>query len=80
MNAKKIYRKMKRGGGVSLLIGSHIPFISRNDLAHFDSEMESVFIEIGKSVFQSNANKIIGLVYRMPDSSVDVFNERLADT
>ena len=70
---------MKRGGGVSLLIRSHIPFISRNDLAHFDSEMESVFIEIGKSVFQSNANKIIGLVYRMPDSSVDVFNEKLAD-
>ena len=73
------YRKMKRGGGVSLLIRNHIPFILRNDLAYFDSEMESVFIEIDKSVFQSNANIIIGLVYRMPDSSVDVFNERLAD-
>ena len=41
--------------------------------------MESVFIEIDKSVFQSCANIIIGVVYRMPDSSVDVFNERLTD-
>ena len=73
------YRKIKRGGGVSLLIRNHIPSILRNDLAYFDSEMESVFIEIEKSVFQSNANIIIGLVYRMPDSSVDMFNERLAD-
>ena len=51
---------MKRGGGISLLIRNHIPFILRNDLAYFDSEMESVFIEIEKSVFQSNANIIIG--------------------
>ena len=41
--------------------------------------MESVFIKMEKSVFQSNANIIIGLIYRMPDSSVDVFKERLAD-
>ena len=74
------YRKTKRGGGVSLLIRNHIPFISRNDLAYFDSEMESVFIEIDKSVFQSSSNIIIGVVYRMPDSSVEVFNERLSDT
>ena len=73
------YRKTKRGGGVSLLIRNHIPFISRNDLAYFDSEMESVFIEIDKSVFQSSSNIIIGVVYRMPDSSVEVYNERLSD-
>ena len=41
--------------------------------------MESVFIEIDKSVFQSSANIIIRVVYRMPDSLVDVFNERLTD-
>ena len=72
-------RNSKRGGGVSLLIRRHIPFVLRNDLAYFDSEMESVFIEIEKSVFHSNANIIMGVVYRMPDSSVDMFNERLAD-
>ena len=71
-------RKTKRGGGVSLLVRYHISFVSRNDLAYFDCEMESVFIEIDKSVFQSSEN-IIGVVYRMPVSSVDVFNERLTD-
>ena len=70
---------MKRGGGVSLLICNNIPFMFRNDLAYFDSEMESVFIEIYKSIFLSNANIIIGLFYKMLDSSVDMFNERLAD-
>ena len=73
------YRKTKRGGGVSLRIRNHIPFITRNDLAYFESEMESVFIEFDKSVFQSSSNIIIGVVFRMPDSSVEVFNERLSD-
>ena len=41
--------------------------------------MESVFIEIDKSVFQSSCNIIIGVVYRMTNSSVEVFNERLSD-
>ena len=41
--------------------------------------MEPVFLEIEKSVFHSNANIIMGVEYRMPDSSVDIFNERLAD-
>ena len=41
--------------------------------------MGSVFIEIDKSVFQSSANIIIEVVFRMPDSSVDVINERLTD-
>ena len=72
-------RKTKRGGGVSLLVRNHISFVLRNDLAYFDCEIASVFIEIDKSVFQSSANNIIGVVYRMPDSSVDVFNERLTD-
>ena len=90
MNVRKIYdipkyisvtrsRKTKRGGGVSLLVVNHISFVPRNDLAYFDCEMESSFIEIDKSVFQSSANIIIGVVYRMPDSSVDVFNEHLTD-
>ena len=72
-------RKTKRGGGVSLLVRNHISFVLRNDLAYFDCEMESAFIEIDNILFQSSANIIIGVVYRMPDSSVDVFSERLTD-
>ena len=67
------------GGGVSLYIRDEISFATRNDIGYFDSEMESIFIEINKDVFRTNSNIVIGLIYRMPDSSVDVFNERISD-
>ena len=43
------------------------------------SEMESVFIEIERSAFDTKSKIIVGVIYRMPDSSVDVFNERMCD-
>ena len=39
--------------------------------------MESIFIEIDRHVFQTPSDIIIGLIYRMPDASVDVFHERI---
>ena len=68
-----------RWGGVSLYIRDEIPFTIRSDLAYFDTEMESIFIEIDKDIFRTNSNIVIGLIYRMPDSSVDIFNERITD-
>ena len=41
--------------------------------------MVSIFIEIDKDIFRTNRNIVIGLIYRMPDSSVGVFNERITD-
>ena len=72
-------RKQRRGGGVSLYIRDEISFATRNDLVCFDSEMESIFIEIDKDIFRTNSNIVIGLIYKIPDSSVDVFNERISD-
>ena len=71
--------KNKKGGGVSLHIQNGIPFIMRNDLDYFDSEMETVFIEIDKFIFNADSNIVIGIIYRMPNSSVDVFNDHIAD-
>ena len=73
------YRAGRRGGGVSLCLRNGIPHTSRNDLEYFDSEMESVFIEIESTVFDTKSNIIVGVTYRMPDSSVDVFNKRMCD-
>ena len=70
--------KNKKGGGVSLHIQNGIPFILRNDLDYFDSELETVFIEIDKFIFNADSNIVIGIIYRMPNSSVDVFNDRIA--
>ena len=73
------YRKDKKGGGVLLHIRKYITFILRNDLDYFDSEMETVFIEIDKCIFDTDSNIVIGVIYRMPNSSVDVFNDRISD-
>ena len=51
------YRKNKKGGGVSLHIQNGIPFILRNDLDYFDSEMETDFIEIDKCIFNTDFKK-----------------------
>ena len=41
--------------------------------------MESLFLEIDRSAFSTTNDIIIGVIYRMPDSSVEVFNERIND-
>ena len=71
--------KNKKGGGVSLHIQNGISFILRNDLDYFDSEMETVFIEIDKCIFNTGSKIVIGLIYPMSNSSVDVFNDHIAD-
>ena len=71
-------RKQRRGGGLSLYIRDEISFATRNDLGFFDFEMEFNLIEIDTDIFRSNSNIVIGLIYRMPDSS-RVFNERILD-
>ena len=66
-------------GGVSLAVWNNIPFKNRTDIEFFDSEMESLFIEIDKEVFGTPSNVVIGVIYRMPHFSVDVFSDRIND-
>ena len=41
--------------------------------------MESVFIEVKKSIFGTSSNLVIGVIYRMPYSSVEIVNDRMND-
>ena len=41
--------------------------------------METAFIEIDNSVFNTDWNIVIGVKYRMPNSLVEVFNSRISD-
>ena len=45
------HRHKQNGGGVSLLVGKHINFTVREDLCMFNEDIESLFIEIDKTVF-----------------------------
>ena len=64
---------------MSLYIADYLPFKCRHDLEYFDSEMESLFIEIEGGMFNLDCSLIIGVLYRMPNACVDVFNERMCD-
>ena len=78
-NVVNRFRNGRKGGGVTLYINKNIPCTIRHDLEFFDSEMESLFIELDNNVFKTSSNIIIGIVYRMPDSSIDIFNDRMTD-
>ena len=73
------YRKDRKGGGVSLLIKENIEYVTRNDLAEFNSHIESLFIELPACQFDLNKCIIVGVIYRPPDTDVNVFNNTVAD-
>ena len=76
---ESVHRSSRRGGGVSLFVMNTIPYIVRNDLSNFDSLAETVFIEVDKSVFQTEKNLIIGVLYRIPNKDMKLFNEKFND-
>ena len=73
------HRTNRIGGGVSLLIKDGIPYSDRNDLSIFNNNIESLFIEIDKTVFQTNKNVVIGIIYRPPNTNINEFNNILSD-
>ena len=73
------FRKGKRGGGVSLYLDENITYRIRDDLDYFDSELEMVVVEICKDVFKTNSNVIVGLIYRIPNTPIEVLNDRIPD-
>ena len=56
---KHYIRSNKRGGGVSIYILNTIPYKTRKNLYFSTHMLESVFIEIDKSLFKSKRNVII---------------------
>ena len=73
------FRKQRRGGGVSLYIKNDIKFMNRPDLEYFDAEMESLFIEIDKNVFNLSSNVVVCVIYRIPNTCMEIFNDRMSD-
>ena len=73
------FRSNRRGGGVTLAIKSGIPYKIRGDSEYFDNEMEGLFIEIDKQVFGTTSDLIIGIIYQMPNSSIDIFIDWIND-
>ena len=65
------------GGGVALCVMKHLNYIERPDLALYDNDIESVFIEVNKDKLHVEKNIIIGVLYRPPGNDIRTFNEKL---
>ena len=64
-------RPDRSGGGVGLHLSDNCDFKVRDDLSGSDADvMESLFIEIVRS---NEKNIVVGVIYRPPNTNVDVF-------
>lgn len=77
---KHRHRKNRNGGGVSIYVEENIKYKERVDLEHFDENLETVFIEIDKEELGTKKNTIIGVIYRIPGTSPEDFNTKIAQT
>ena len=62
------------GGGVALLIRDWLTVAKRDDICVYNSDIESVFVEIDKDQIRSSKNIVIGTIYRPPGQDIDNFN------
>ena len=58
------HRPTKAGGGVWIFIAQKVEYTKRDDLCYFDDYIECVSIEIGRTVFSTNRNNIVTVIYR----------------
>lgn len=80
-NIESLYRKRKKGGGVSLLVKNGIEYKKRDDLSCFTPNIEALFIEIINSYDKSARHIIVGVIYRLHtdmNSFLTEFNHTLS--
>ena len=70
----QLCRPKKSGGGVALYVKNGLNYLIRNDLSFSSPEIEILFIEIKGSTAKP---KLIGCVYRPPNTDVSQFNDRI---
>ena len=68
-----------RKGVVYHCINAKITFIERNDLNVFNEYIESVFVVIDKSKLNVEKLVIIWVIYRPPNTDIEIFNEYLGN-
>ena len=76
-NAVNNFRINRCGGCVSVLIRDDIEYFERPDLNMLTANAETVFVEIDKSNVGKSSNIIVGVIYRPPDTNINVFTELL---
>ena len=68
-----VFNMKESGGGVSFFIKNNINFKVRDDLSLMLPFIETLFIEVP----HNGKTFLIGIVYRVPNTNVEIFNETL---
>ena len=69
-----MYRQNKTGGGVSILLQTHIQYKELTEFSICNELFECVFVEVE----MTGNNVIIGCIYRPPNSNLSQFNNDFA--
>ena len=72
-------RKKKQGGGVSIFIEKDLTYKNRVDLGVSNSDFEIIWVEIFKDNYKLQSNVIIGVIYRIPGTNINNFNEYMEE-
>ena len=67
-------RKEKQGGGLCMFIRNDLNFKLRNDLDKFDSDIETLTIEIEN---RNSKNIVLSGIYRPPQGNINSFKDHL---
>lgn len=73
------HRSNKKGGGVSIFIKEGSTYKTRDDLGITNNDYEALWVEITPKS-EKEQNKIIGVIYRAPNSDITMFNDYLSET
>ena len=73
------FRSCKRGGGISIFFRDQVAYILKNDFIVFQTDFESIFIEVEGKYMNSDVNVIIGVIYRPPDNDIKVFTQKFCN-
>ena len=65
------------GGGVAIYIQDHLTYSVRPDVSLFDQDLKSLFVEIDGKQMDNKKNIILGVIYRPPNTDINVFNDKL---
>ena len=74
-NFIETHRTERSGGGVGIFLRSNILYQRRPDITLNNGLSEYIFIEIDKDLFNKNRNIIIGVIYRPPNTDLELFND-----
>lgn len=71
------YRPQRDGGGVSVYVREGLKSTARPDFSYVNDQMETCVVEIMPDKNQPKQTLTVFAVYRPPDSSVNLFTEKL---